>query len=476
MQAFSATGSEAPFMLSIYAHMHPVGDGHVGLYHPFGHEVSFLPEQQWKALAAGRYDGVPGHVFSDLVQRRFLVQPGYDENVLDDIVVAPMKGFVSLWLLVVQTCNMGCSYCVVEADEQAGRFPAPPQGSQTADGMTPEVARAALKVFRQSLDRHRQPLAKVTIYGGEPLLNKNLLLEVISEVRALDWTGRRAPVEVLCFTNGLTYDPEIAELFRKNGVCVGLSLDGRKQHHDGTRKKPDGSGTFDTVVGNYHRYREAGVPVGISCTIGTHNAPDLPEIADFFLNELRAPSIQLQPPIQLPGNRNPRYLEMKDAAASAMEAFRKCRDSGIDEGLAMRRISRFAEGKFHYRDCFAVGGEIAVTPDGTAGPCHNAAAGGARYFLGNVVEPGFDPERAQNFAEWHARMPVNMAGCGGCSFIGLCGGGCPYNALVTKGSIWEKDPQQCGYMRKFVDWLLEDIWQRYSSIHAVPPSPVPGAR
>jgi len=469
MQALLPQENAGSLKLSTYVHMHPVGDGHVGLYHPFGHEVTFLSEEQSSAVAARQYDKVPAFVLNDLVQRRFLVQPGYDENVLNDVIVAPIKGFINLWLLVVQTCNMGCSYCVVEADEQTRRIPILPELSQISGGrMTPEVARAALAVFRRSLERHQQPLAKVTIYGGEPLLNKKLLFEIIPEIRALDWPGRQAPVEILCFTNGLTYDAELTALFRANDVCVGLSLDGKKHHHDSTRKKLDGSGTFDTIVANYQKYRDAGVAIGISCTIGSHNVDDLPEIVDYFINELHAPSIQLQTPIQMPGSKNPRYVNMEDAAASALAAFKKCREAGVDEGLAMRRISRFVDGKFHHRDCFAVGGELAVSPDGTTGPCHNATIGASQYFRGNVRDPNFDPERGANFTEWHARMPVNMPGCHGCSFIGLCGGGCPYNALVMKGSIWEKDPQQCGYMENFVNWLLEDIWQRFSDMRTRP--------
>ena len=463
-QQFRQVVPQTPVHLSAYVHAHDVSHGHVGLYHPFGHEVTFVSHETWKSLKAQNYDLVPGHIFSDLVERRFLVPPGFDDTALQNVAVAPIKGFINLWLLVVQTCNMGCSYCVVEAEDQTKNLPVLPALSNVPKGrMTPEVARAALRVFHQSLARNKQPIAKVTIYGGEPLLNKSLLFDVIPEMRALDWPGRQHPLEILCFTNGLTYDAEVTELFRKHNVTVGLSLDGKKEQNDRARVRLDGKGTHDQVIKNYHRYRDAGVAVGISCTIGTHNVDDLPEIVQYFIEELHAPSVQLQTPIQMPDANNPNYIDMKDAAASSLAAFKKCREAGIDEGLAMRRISRFVEGKFHHRDCFAVGGELAVSPDGTMGPCHNATIGGSEYFRGNVLDRDFDPETARNFMEWHARMPVNMPGCHGCSFIGLCGGGCPYNALVMRGSIWEKDPQQCGYMENFVDWLLDDIWERYNN-------------
>ena len=249
-----------------------------------------------------------------------------------------MTGFMSLWLLVVQTCNMGCSYCVVEAEDQTRNLPVLPVLSQVAGGrMTPEVAMAGLRLFQKSLAKHRQPIAKVTIYGGEPLLNRNLLFAVIPEIRKLDWPGRSMPTEILCFTNGLIYDEDLTELFRRNQVTVGMSIDGKQEHHDRARKKLDGSGTFERAVESYRRYRAAGLAVGISCTIGTHNVDDLPEVVRYFIEELGAGGVQLQTPIQMPGSKNPNYVDMKDAAASSLEAFRLAREAGVDEGLAMRR-------------------------------------------------------------------------------------------------------------------------------------------
>src|SRR5262245_44133266 len=109
--------------VSMYVHSHAVAEDVVAIYHPFGHEVTFLPSHVWNAVTAGRYDVVPPHILQDLIVRRFLVEPGDDERSLDTISVAPIKGFINLWLLVVQTCNMGCTYCVVEADDQTKNLP-----------------------------------------------------------------------------------------------------------------------------------------------------------------------------------------------------------------------------------------------------------------------------------------------------------------------------------------------------------------
>lgn len=459
-----ATSKVDQIKLSTYVHEHQVDKDVFALYTPFNHEITFLPADLLKLLHENRFYELPRPVFDDLIARKFLVPADFDATALYGYMEPPLKGFVSLWLLLVQTCNMGCSYCVVDAEEQTSKLPVLPMLAQVPKGrMTPEVADNAIDLFHRNLAKHKPPQAKVTLYGGEPLLNKDLLFHIIPKVRQISYEGQQAPISILCFTNGLLYDESVTELFAKYNVTVGLSLDGKQENHDQVRKKLDGTGSFNRTIESYHKYRDAGVAVGVSCTIGKHNVNDLSDIARYFIEELKVPSLQLQTPIQMPGGKNMQYVDMKDAAASAWAAFKRCRDAGIEEGLAMRRISAFVGGKFHRRDCFAVGGELVVTPDGTTGPCHNATIGGEKFFTGNVNDVNVDLDKQANFVEWHNRMPLNMPGCHGCSFIGLCGGGCPYNALVTKGSIWEKDPQQCGYMEEFVNCLLDEVWERYAT-------------
>jgi uncharacterized protein len=460
------------FRLSAYVHHHRVSNGVVGLYVPFNHQVTFVPEAAWNALQTSSLNDLHPQFLQDLVGRRFLATENADATALEQLAVPSMAGFVSLWLLIVKTCNMGCRYCVVDAEGQTQQIAADRRAGLSADPteaaataalarMTPEIASAGIAMFQRSLARHRAPMAKATLYGGEPMLNRPLLRHAIPELRAMHWQGQQHPLQIVCFTNGLIYDESITELFKQYQVNVGLSLDGTRQHHDAARPRLDGSSTFERVVESYRRYRESGINVGISCTIGKHNKDDLPEIARYLVEQLGAPSVQFQTPIQSPENNNPLYVDMHDAAESAWTAFKTLRDFGIEEGLAMRRISRFVANQFHHRDCFAVGGELVVSPDGTLGPCHNATIGADEYFTGNVLDEQLDPECQPNFMEWHARMPINMPGCHGCPAISLCGGGCPYNAYLTKGSIWDKDPHQCGYLAKFLDQLLEDIWQRY---------------
>lgn len=452
------------FGLSRYVHTHDVASAITALYLSLNHQVRFLSKWHVEALQRGDFWEVPAQVLDDLTQHGFLVSRGFDEQVLDRYAHPPKMGFISLWLILTDTCNMACRYCVVDAPEGPDGQKPPKRPATPTRRMTVEVADAAIGFFARALERQGSPFAKVTLYGGEPLLNRPVLAHVLPRLRKLRWKGQQYPLDILCFTNGLIYDEEITNLFKRHAVGVGVSMDGLEHHHNRSRTLANGAGTFNRVKESLERYQAAGLNLGLSCTIGSHNCQDLPEIARYFAKDLQVRSMQLQTPIQTADGDNPLYVKMSEVTQYSWKAHLAMRELGLEEGLAMRRVSRFITGQFHHRDCFAVGGELTVDCDGTIGPCHNATRGGRRYFQGNVLDPSLVPEEQPNFAEWHARMPVNMRDCRDCSLIGLCGGGCPYNALVSRGSIWEKDPQLCDYLHEFTGILLEDVW-RHSPGH-----------
>jgi uncharacterized protein len=463
--------------LSRYIQSKTVAPNVTGAYHPFGHEVTFLDEGGWQALERGDWSRLPRAVLADLRQRHFLVDEGFEETVLD-YFRPPVPEIAEMWMILVQSCNMACRYCVVEGNVQAPerrRFSAPKDaravlekhsqsGAARSDVMSIETADAAIDTYSRLLQTSRARHPRVTLYGGEPLLNKPVIRHAVPRLRAISYPQQEAhePVQILVITNGQIYDEELTELFRRHRVSVSVSLDGMKHHHDSARVNHNGGGTFDKATRSLRRYREAGLNTAVCTTIGTHNVDDLPEIADYFADEFGVP-VEFQVPFDVPFANNSFYLEMEKAAPKAMEAYSRLRARGMLEGLAARRLIQMARGNFHHRDCSAVGGQFVVAPDGMVGPCHSMV-GEREDFEGNVRDGNIDPKLMPRFQEWQRRQPVNMPECHGCSAIGICGGGCPYNAKIKSGSIWAKDPQQCGYMHYLIDWFLDDCWSRYGVV------------
>lgn len=469
--------------LSRYIQSKTVAPGMIGAYHPFGHEVTFLDSGGWDALERGEWARIPGTVLNDLAQRHFLVEDGFEDSVLDAFR-PPEPEMAEMWMILVQSCNMACRYCVVEGNVEAPerrKFTAPKdpaavlaahsaKGATRSDVMSIETADAAIDTYARLLQRSRARHPRVTLYGGEPLLNKAVIRHAVPRLRALSYPAQECPepVQILVITNGQIYDEHLTELFREHRVSVSVSLDGMKRHHDAARVNHAGDGTYDKAARSLRRYREAGLNVAVCTTIGTHNVDNLPEIADHFADAFGVP-VEFQVPFDVPYTDNTYYSPMEEAAPKAMEAYSRLRARGMLEGLAARRLIQMARGTFHHRDCSAVGGQFVVAPDGMIGPCHSMV-GEREDFEGNVRDGPVDPAGMPRFREWHRRQPVNMPECHGCAAIGICGGGCPYNAKIKSGSIWHKDPQQCGYMHYLIDWFLDDCWRRYQTPQRAEPA------
>ena len=125
----------------------------------------------------------------------------------------------------------------------------------------------------------------------------------------------------------------------------------------------------------------------------------------------------------------------------------------------MRKLKPFVERKLHLKDCGAIGNQIVLAPNGDIGPCH-AFIHSKEYFNHSVYEDKINLQDDPIYKEWSERMPINIKECQDCPAIGVCGGGCPYQAKITKGSIWKLDDRMCQHNKKFLEWAIWDAYDQ----------------
>ena len=82
--------------------------------------------------------------------------------------------------------------------------------------------------------------------------------------------------------------------------------------------------------------------------------------------------------------------------------------------------------------------------------------GSRKTFTHTVFDLNYYPDEDETFIEWSRRSPLNIEECTHCSALAICGGGCPRNADMLHGSIWNVDSAFCHFARKAQEWLL---WQ-----------------
>jgi len=435
-------------------HIMEVADCHVGIYSPFGHGMAFLPLPFWVTVQRGQYSQLPSPVVAYLRGQNILVETGFEDRWLSANAPSDAVRFNSMYLITTFACNLRCRYCVVLGTQELAAH------SDTM--MSTEIGLSALRSFRSHLDRHKPKEARITFYGGEPLLNKSLLFSLIPEIARMRYdSSNPKAIQTVIITNGYHFDPALIPLLEEHAVGVCVSIDGFQRNHDEARiGLSGGAQSHAEAVSSFIKYRDAGLSVGISTTVGKHNVSELPQIGEYFFRDLGARFIEFQLPYHPSQGKNHFWVASEDAAPSVLETYSLLESLGGIEGMVHRRISDFRSSRIRFRDCGASAAQLVVLPDGKIGPCHSLS--NTSRFFGGDIRRDARIEDLPAFREWAKRHPFNMPECLTCPYVCLCGGGCTYNALMANGSIWTRDPQICPFMKQFVDWLLKRTWEDQS--------------
>lgn len=389
--------------------------------------------------------GQVSSLLQKLQETGFLVNAENNESALQNRLKPSNKVHIGLmYLLPTDACNFKCKYCFIEE-----AFPK----DHKLTYMTPETAKKAIDLFAKISKPAKNNRKRVQFYGGEPLLNPELIKFAVKYMRE---EIRLPDTDISLITNGSLINPDIAEFLKRHQVDTSISLDGPREVNNIGRVYPNGRGTYESAVRGYKTLKEAGIEkVGVSYTVGSHNLDSLLPDIKTVLDELKFPAISFNFITDWPNQKNPFSTEVSTTIKKVLEAFEFLRDKGIYEDKIMRKLRPFVEGEFYMKDCAAIGNQIVIAPNGNIGPCQ-ALTSSREYFTQNVHDQNIEIENHPVFQEWARRMPLNIPKCQDCEAIAICGGGCPYQSKITKGSIWELDERMCKFNKGLLEWMIND--------------------
>ncbi len=446
---------------SPFLHMVPMGDGYVALYNSLNLEVAFLKEdfigryrqgQMWIAS-----DATSEQVLESLKKLGLLIKEQADgyEQYRNYQKALEEPAINILYLLLSDACNIRCRYCY---------FLAPMPHDYRFSIMKKETAIKALDLFARCVKKSiakGHPEQHIVIYGGEPTLNKEVLLEALKYIDALkEKEFLPKGVSVTVNTNGILLDEEILAQCKASGAVVAISIDGPKEVHDQMRVYSSGKGTFDEVIRAYRLAQQKDVKTGICVTIDQHNLFQMKEIVHWLASELGAKgmgfNILIENSTGQPHDKRDCYAEI--IAQELIESFKVARAEGIYEDRMMRRVKNFLDKEPVLSDCGGCGLQIVVSPDGKIGVCQ-AFCGGKEFFIAESFET-FEPEFHPLWKQWRKRSPLANEMCRSCIALGNCGGGCPYNAYRAKGTIETLDERFCAHAKASTYFLICDLWEK----------------
>ena len=365
---------------------------------------------------------------------------------------APMAGALkeksagvvkALCLHVAHTCNLNCSYCFASQGKYHGERAV----------MSLEVGMRALDfLVENSGSRHN---LEVDFFGGEPLMNFDMIRELVAYARTLEPIHHKK-FRFTLTTNGVLLDDEVIEFANREMSNVVLSLDGRREVHDRFRVDYAGRGSWDMIVPKFQKFvRARGDKSYYMRGTFTHANPDfLEDIKEMLALGFRELSMEpvvcpADDPSALTEEELPIVCEQYEKLAELMIEHRR---KG-DPFTFYHYMLDLADGPCIYKRISGCGSGteyMAVTPWGDLYPCHQFV-GEERFRLGDIWRGVENAEVQGEFASCNVYAHPE---CRDCWARLYCSGGCAANAYHATGSICGVYEYGCKLFRKRMECAI----------------------
>ena len=360
--------------------------------------------------------------------------------------VAEARREVSLKALcmnVSHLCNMYCSYCFAERGEYGG------------GGGLMELETAKKAIDFLVLNSSGRKTLDVDFFGGEPLLNWEVVKDTVKYAREVTQrSGKRFRFTLT--TNALLIDDDVIDFTNKEIHNVVLSLDGRPEVHDATRKLPNGDGSYSAVTENIKKLVDArrGKGYYIRGTFTRENMDfvnDILHLADLGYKELSMEPVVTKhgEPYGFTRDDLPELCRQYEMLAVEMH-----RREMLGGGFTFYHyILDLAGGPcLHKRlaGCGVATEYLAVTPRGELFPCHQFV-GDARFFMGDVWRGIVNNKLRDSFSGCNI---YSQSECRDCWARFYCSGGCAANAYYATGSISGVYELGCELFKKRIECAI----------------------
>lgn len=349
----------------------------------------------------------------------------------------------ALCLHIAHDCNLKCRYCFAEEGEYHGRRAL----------MSFEVGKKALD-FLVANSGSRVNL-EVDFFGGEPLMNWQVVKELVAYGRSLEEPHHKK-FRFTLTTNGVLLTDEVMDFVNKEMSNLVLSIDGRKEIHDLMRPHRGGQGSYDEILPKYKKAAESRNQMnyyvrGTYTRNNTDFSEDVIHLADQGFEQ-----ISVEPVVA--DKKEDYALRMEDVPKLLSEYDR----------LAQEYIRRKRDGKgfqfFHFMidleggpcvakrlsGCGSGTEYLAVTPWGDLYPCHQFV-GQEEFLMGNV-EDGIVRKDIQD--KFKACNVYSKKECRDCFAKFYCSGGCAANAWHESGDVNGSYELGCELQRKRVECAI----------------------
>lgn len=356
-------------------------------------------------------------VIEDNIDEKKLVEFLLDKDRLNQKIFSGYIAFSTL-------CNFACVYCYEEGQTNRNCI------------MDSETLTSAVEWYKKKLLEGHYKECKITLFGGEPLIHKDLIKIFVSSLSKFA-NKNQIKLRLAIITNGFLLDQEIVDFLNLNGLEeIQITLDGVGDIHNARRPLRSGGKTFDKIINNISTLKKFNGRFLIRVSFDRNNVLHVKELLQYIKN-LRlnnACEVYLAPIHQttIQNSQSCSFCskntstDLDEIILQYKELYKYMADMGLD---VPKYISN--------GPCMTVSLDtVLVDPKGNLFKCVEMI-GVKNLSVGNVI----DNDYSQNIS--------NFVGCPcfkrcikkGCKYVCLCGGGCLMKSYLQDQSTNNIDCQ-----------------------------------
>lgn len=197
--------------------------------------------------------------YDDLKSRHFLLDS--DSRVALDLLAVKYRtkqqllaNFTALFLFVVSLrCDHSCPYCQVSR--------------QSTDRHSFDMQLEHAELAIEFLFRSPAPIIKIEFQGGEPLLNFELIRQIVLRSKERNQSAGKV-LEFVIASNLVFLTDEMLEFCAEHGITFSTSLDGPPELHNRNRPRP-GSDSYEKATDGIRRIRARLGPESVAALMTT---------------------------------------------------------------------------------------------------------------------------------------------------------------------------------------------------------------
>ena len=349
---------------------------------------------------------------------------------------------MNVTLHLTDQCNLACRYCYV---------------CQGENRMSSEVALAALKMAAHDTER-----AGIAFFGGEPLLCKDRICEVVEEAERMELEdGCRFHFKMT--TNGTLLDDDFLEYMGQKNIFIALSHDGVRIAHDKNRIYPDGKGSFGQLENLTQKLLQRQPYTPAMMTIAPNTVEYYAEGVEYLYN---LGFRYLICSMDYSGNWTEKELDVLQMQyrklAKWYYALSMREKKFYFSPFEVKISSHIHQGRYKQERCELGIRQVSVAPDGRIYPCVQFV-GDNDYCIGDVFS-GIDEAKRQKLYQINEEEPES---CRECALRMRCNHHCGCLNRQVTGSLREVAPSLCAHERivlPIADRLAEALYKKRSAL------------